>query len=37
MAPAIPTFMENLVGIFTTWAQRASIAGESENRSDPNT
>jgi len=37
MAPAIPTLIEKRVGILTTWAHRASTAGESETRSAPKT
>src|SRR5437016_5232202 len=35
MAPAMPTLMEKRVGIFTTCSQRASIAGDGELRSPP--
>ena len=37
MAPAMPTLMENRVGIFTTNSQAFSTWGDSENRSAPKT
>ena len=36
-APATARLMQKRVGMRTTWSQRASIAGESELRSGPNT
>jgi hypothetical protein len=37
MAPAIPTLIENRVGIFTTNSQAFSMTGDSDNRSPPKT
>ena len=37
IAPAAARLMQKRVGMRTTWSQRASIAGDSELRSGPNT